>query len=257
MFYLQNDKIRGMNDSEKILEVSDLSVAFDDESVLENINFSVQRGEVLAVVGPNGAGKSVLFRALLGLIPYRGRIQWQKNIRIGYVPQKLTIEKGLPLTVLEFLGLKSKSKNEILEALKAVGIDTSTTDKYHFEHHILNRRMGFLSGGEFQRVLIAWSLVSNPEVLLFDEPTAGIDIGGEETIYNLLHELQDKRHLTIILISHDLNIVYRYANTVICLNKKQICFGEPDLVLDPTALANLYGGEAKFYHHQHPKQDSS
>ena len=240
---------------EKILEVENLDVSFDGQNVLENINFNLDKGDVLAVIGPNGAGKSVLFRALLDLIPYSGKISWQAGLKIGYVPQKLAIERDLPITVVEFLGLKSPIKENMLQALSSVGINTGPEQEHHLEHHILNRRMGLLSGGELQRVLIAWSLVDNPDILLFDEPTAGIDIGGEETIYNLLHELQDKRNLTIILISHDLNVVYRYANSVICLNKQQVCFGEPHSVLNPDELSSLYGGEAKFYHHEHKNND--
>ena len=238
-------------EKKRILQTENLSVAFNDRKVLENINLALNKGEVLAVIGPNGAGKSVLFRALLGLIPYSGKIDWQPDLKIGYVPQKLAIDRGLPLTVKEFLGLKSKSKENILQALASVGINTGQVNEHHLEHHILNRPVGLLSGGEFQRILIAWSLVDNPDVLLFDEPTSGIDIGGEETIYNLLHELQGKRNLTIILISHDLNVVYHYADSVICLNKQQVCFGKPHTVLNPDELSSLYGGEAKFYHHQH------
>ena len=240
----------------QILEVENLAVSFGDQKVLENVNFAINKGDVLAVIGPNGAGKSVLFRALLGLIPYSGTISWASGLKIGYVPQKLSIDRGLPLTVREFLGLKSSSKEKALKALGSVGIATGQENEHHLEHHILNRQMGFLSGGELQRVLIAWSLVDDPDILLFDEPTSGIDIGGEETIYNLLHELQDKRNLTIILISHDLNVVYRYANSVICLNKQQVCFGEPHAVLNPDELSTLYGGEAKFYHHDHQQTNS-
>ncbi|MBI2063599.1 MAG: metal ABC transporter ATP-binding protein [Candidatus Yanofskybacteria bacterium] len=240
----------------KVLEVEDLSVEFDGQKVLENINFNVSKSEVLAVIGPNGSGKSVMFRALLGLIPYSGKITWQKGLKISYAPQKLSIEHGLPLTVSEFLMLKTQSREKIINALASVGIDTGPEQEHHLEHHILNRRMGLLSGGEFQRILVAWALINDPDVLLFDEPTTGIDIGGEETIYNLLHELQDKRKLTVVLISHDLNIVYKYAKTVICLNRQQVCFGEPHTVLNPEELSSLYGGEAKFYHHNHPSGEN-
>ncbi len=243
-------------DTGKILEVENLSVEFDGNKVLENINFSVDKGGVLAVIGPNGSGKSVLFRALLGLIPYSGRINWLEKIKINYAPQKLSIDHGMPLTVREFLGLKTDSQQEIISVLASVGIDTGPENEHHLEHHILNQRMGFLSGGQFQRILIAWSLIGNPDVLLFDEPTSGIDIGGEETIYNLLHELHDKNNLTILLISHDLNIVYKYADTVICLNKEQVCFGEPHAVLSPEELSSLYGGDAQFYHHKHGSNEN-
>lgn len=244
-----------METSDTILEVSDLHVSFDNNVIINDLNFEVKRGEVVAIVGPNGAGKSVLFRALLGLIPNQGVIKWSKDAKIGYVPQKLFIEPTFPISVGEFLGFKSKSKEDIIKALESVGIKdmphTHGDNSKNHHSHFLDQRLGFLSGGELQRVLIAWALIDNPNILLFDEPTAGIDIGGEETIYNLLHDLQEKRGLTVLLISHDLHIVYKYANTVLCINKNQLCFGEPSLVLDPKSLSALYGGEAKFYTHQH------
>ncbi len=240
-------------EKEIILEVENLSVSFGDQKVLENINFNVARGDALAVIGPNGSGKSVLFRTLLGLIPHTGKIQWHSNVKIGYVPQKAFIEREFPLTVKEFFALKSKSREEMIRALSAVGMnpDSSGHASHHFSHHIFSRRIGVLSGGELQRVLIAWALIGKPNVLLFDEPTSGIDVGGEETIYHVLHELQHKQELTIILISHDLNIVYKYATNVMCLNKKQVCFGEPHAVLNPEELASIYGGKASFYKHEH------
>ncbi len=245
-------------EDERILDVDGLTVDFDGNKALDSISFSVKKGEVLAIVGPNGAGKSVLFRALLGLVPYSGAVNWQAGIKIGYVPQKLALERALPLTVREFLSLKLKSgpagdklSEEATNALASVGIKTGPEQVRHLERHILNRRLGTLSGGEFQRVLIAWSLIGNPDVLLFDEPTSGIDIAGEGTIYNLLHKIQESNELTLILISHDLNIVYKYAGKVICLNKQLVCLGEPHTVLDPKSLEALYGGEAKFYQHEH------
>jgi len=236
-----------MANQETILTVENLGVKFDNNEVLKGLNFFVQKEDVLAIVGPNGSGKSVLFRALLGLVPYSGKIQWASNLKIGYVPQKFNIDKDLPLSVEEFFNFKEEGSEKIMNILKSVGI----TDEHHIEKHILKQRLGWLSGGQLQRVLIAWSILDNPDVLLFDEPTAGIDIGGEETIYNLLKKLKDKRGFTILLISHDLNIVYKYANNVICINKEMVCFGEPSTVLDPTSLVKLYGGEASFYKHEH------
>lgn len=235
----------GMTEESKIiLRVSDLDVSFGPERVIENLDFEIKQGEVLAIVGPNGAGKSVLFRTLLGLIPHGGKIQWSSGIQIGYVPQRLFVEPGLPLSVEEFLGFNTDSKEKIKSALASVGLK---------DDNIIRQKLGLLSGGQLQRVLIAWAIVKDPNVLLFDEPTAGIDIGGEETVYNLLHQLQERNDLTVLLISHDLNIVYKYADTVLCLNKSKICFGEPSVALDPASLSALYGGEAKFYQHQHDK----
>lgn len=225
---------------EPILKVSNLSVTFDGHQVLSDLDFEVKNGEVLAIVGPNGAGKSVLFRTLLGLIKHSGQIKWAGGTRIGYVPQKLFVEPEMPLSVREFLSFNDPSKAKIHAALNSVGLK---------EPRLLEQKLGLLSGGQLQRVLIAWAIVNDPNVLLFDEPTAGIDIGGEETVYNLLHHLQDQKDLTVLLISHDLNIVYKYADTVLCLNKSKICFGEPSIVLDPASLTALYGGEAKFYQH--------
>jgi zinc transport system ATP-binding protein len=236
-----------MVNKETILIVENLGVKFDNNEVLKGLNFFVQKGDALAIVGPNGSGKSVLFRALLGLVPYSGKIQWAPELKVGYVPQKFNIEKDFPLSVGEFFKFKEKKFDRIISALKSVGI----TDEHHIEHHVLKQRMGWLSGGQLQRILIAWSILDNPDVLLFDEPTSGIDVGGEETIYNLLKKLKDERGFTILLISHDLNIVYKYANNVICVNKEMVCYGEPNMVLDPASLAKLYGGEASFYKHEH------
>lgn len=242
-----------METKEIILDVQNLSVSFDDNKIIDNLSFSVRKGEVIAIVGPNGAGKSVLFRALTGLVPHLGKIDWRPGLKINYIPQKFGVEKDFPITVKEFLQLKSKDHGSIMSALSAVGLKAKSSDydEHHVEHHLLNQRMGWLSGGQLQRVLIAWALLDNPDVLLFDEPTAGIDIGGEETIYNLLKKLNDEISLTVLVISHDLNIVYKYANNVLCLNKEKICFGPPKDVLDRQALIELYGSEAGFYAHKH------
>ncbi|OGN13716.1 MAG: ABC transporter ATP-binding protein [Candidatus Yanofskybacteria bacterium RIFCSPHIGHO2_02_FULL_43_22] len=236
---------------ESVLKIENLTVSFDDNKVIDNLSFSIRRGDVIAIVGPNGAGKSVLFRTLMGLVPYLGKIEWSPGLKISYIPQRFNAEKDFPLTAREFLRLKSKDQGKIRSALESVGLKNKQSDMHHIEHHLLDQRLGWLSGGQLQRILIAWAILDNPNVLLFDEPTTGIDVGGEETIYNLLKKLNDEMALTILLISHDLNIVYKYANSVLCLNKEKICFGPPRDVLDPQALVKLYGGEAKFYKHEH------
>jgi len=238
-----------------LLKVENLDVKFDSDEVIKNLNFSVKQGDVLAIVGPNGAGKSVLFRALLDLIPYTGKVEWAKELKISYVPQKFAIDRELPLSVEEFLKFKKKGLDEIIRVLKSVGIGAehkNDSDHYmrHVKQHVLNQRLGWLSGGQLQRVLIAWALLDDPDVLLFDEPTSGIDVGGEETIYSMLKKLHSERKLTMLLISHDLNIVYKYANNVLCLNKELICYGSPATALDSSALIKLYGDEAGFYKHE-------
>lgn len=237
--------------NEVILNIENLTVAFDDNKIIDNLSFSIRKGEVVAIVGPNGAGKSVLFRALMGLVPYSGKINWAPRLKTSYVPQRFNVEKDFPLTTKEFLRLKSKNHSNIISTLESVGLKDKQSDMHHIEHHLLNQRLGWLSGGQLQRILITWAILDNPDVLLFDEPTAGIDIGAEETIYNLLKKINDERAMTILIISHDLNIVYKYADNVLCLNKEKICYGVPSEVLDPRALVKLYGGEASFYTHEH------
>ena len=232
-----------MNDP--ILKVNKLNVKFNVTNVIRDLNFEIKKGTMSAIVGPNGAGKTVLFRALLGLIDYKGEISWQKDAKISYVPQRLTIERDLPLSVYEFFKFKTSSDEKIYDVLEAVGFKG---DEHHLKHHVLSSLLGTLSGGELQRILIGWSMLGEPNVLLFDEPTSGIDIGGEETIYHFLHELHKKYDLTIVFITHDIHIVYEYADLVICLNKTMICSGQPQQALSPEILVKLFGHSGVYAH---------
>ncbi|MBI4117142.1 MAG: metal ABC transporter ATP-binding protein [Parcubacteria group bacterium] len=229
-----------------ILKVENLSVQFDGNKVLQDLSFEVKKGEIMAVVGPNGAGKTVLFRTLLGLVPYSGKFLWQTGAKVGYVPQRFIVERDMPLSVKEFLNYKG-GKNKTAEVLKWVGLHNH--DEHHLIHHLLNRPLGVLSGGELQKVLIAFALLGNPKVLLFDEPTTGIDLGGEETIYNLLKKLRDEHDLTVIFISHDIHVVYKYASSVLCINKEKVCFGPPHEALNTEELRKLYGADVAVYQH--------
>lgn len=227
-----------------ILEVKNLKVSLEGEKIIENLSFRVDRGEILTILGPNGAGKSVLLKTLLGFFPYQGEIIWKEKARIGYLPQGFNQFKikHLPLTVQDFFALKipPPSLEEINHFLKQVGLT----------ENLLNKKAGNLSGGEFQRMLIAWTLISRPQIIFFDEPTTGIDLGGDETIYSLLHTLWKKEKLTLFLVTHDLNIVYRYSTNVLCLNRKGYnCFGAPKEILSPQVLEKLFGTEIKFYEH--------
>ncbi len=234
----------GMESQEQeiMLSVRGLSVTINRSMVIDAVSFEVKRGDVLAIIGPNGAGKTTLFRALLGIIPHKGEIVWKKGIQIGYVPQRMEIEIDVPLTVLEFLRLRGATDFSIQKAKDAI-------KSVLLPESILDAGLGEVSVGQRQRILVAWSLLGKPDVLLFDEPTADIDVRGQESIYQLLHHLQDVYHLTVIMISHDLNIVYKYAELVLCLNRQKICFGPPQEVLSPEQMQKLYGGDHGFYHH--------
>jgi len=225
-----------------ILKVENLSVKLGEEEALKNLSFEVEKGEVLIILGPNGAGKTTLLKALLGLVPYKGNVTWAAK-NISYLPpQELIQRKYLPpMTIEEFFSFKNVSKEKILAIFKEVGLNST----------LLKRPFGALSTGQFQRMEIAWALVDEPDVLLFDEVTYGIDAGAKETIYSLLHRFWEKRDLTVLLITHDLNIVYEHANNVLCLNKKEVCYGEPIKILTPENLEKTYGTGIKFYKHVH------
>lgn len=228
----------------QLLEVKNLTVKLDGDTIIKDLSFSVAEGNVLTVLGPNGAGKSVLLRTLLGLLPYQGDIHWSHKPLISYLPQGLNqlSVKGLPLTVQDFFMLKaiSPTLEKITEFLHLVGLDKE----------ILNKKAGDLSGGQFQRMLVAWVLISQPEVVFLDEPMTGIDIGGGETIYSLLqHIKKDHQKMTIFMVTHDLNIVSGFSTNVLCLSRKGFsCFGEPKEINIKT-LEDIFGKGVKLYEH--------
>ncbi|MBC7073812.1 metal ABC transporter ATP-binding protein [Candidatus Parcubacteria bacterium] len=226
---------------EKILEVKNLNVELGGEKIICNLSFELKEGEVLTILGPNGAGKTVLLKTLLGIFPFGGEIKWKEGIKIGYVPQRVPFVKDFPISIKEFFELKGAKENETKEILKTVGFDAS----------FLKKPIGELSSGQYQRILVAWALLQNPKVLLFDEPTTGVDILGQETIYQLLERLKKEKNLAIILVTHDLSVVFKFSDYVICLNKCPICQGVPKEVLSPEILSKLYGQEIKFYQHYH------
>lgn len=234
-----------------ILRVRDLTVIKDEHVILDKVGFDVEKGETVAIIGPNGAGKTTLFKAILGLIPYHGEVVWGEGVKVGYVPQKLYVENDLPLNTREFLSYKDKNNKNIIEALYAVGLNDKNNYIDSFEKHILKSRLGNLSGGELQRVLIAWSLLGNPNVLLFDEPTSGVDVVGEETVYTMLDHLKKERNLTILLISHELEIIHKFTDKVLCLNKENICFGPPEEIDSKDVMNKLFKEEVHFFRHHH------
>lgn len=205
--------------AELILTVKNLTVKFDRHVVLDRLSFEVVRDGTVAIVGPNGAGKTVLFKCLLGIIPYYGEISWASDANVGYVPQKLSVSGDLPITVFEFLKLKEPDPKKIEEVMIQVGFKQKA-EHIHHDMRVLKSRLGRLSGGELQRILMAYALLGNPNVLLLDEPTAGVDIKGEETFYNLFANLKKDADLTIIYITHDKEVVEAYADSVVELTHK-------------------------------------
>jgi zinc transport system ATP-binding protein len=231
-----------ISDHDIVLEVSHLRMAYDEQAIIEELSFSVKQRDILIVLGPNGAGKTTLLRGLLNLLPYQGKVIWHAR-KISYLPPQESLQRHdlPPLQLAEFFQFKTRDIGSIKAMLSDVGLDDS----------FLSRQFNELSTGQFQRMMMAWSLLDNPDVLILDEPTSGIDIGGEETIYSLLHKFWQKQNLTILLVTHDLHVVWEYATQVLCLNRQQMCIGKPDEVLTPEQLKQLYGTGIKFYQHRH------
>ncbi len=228
-----------------ILDVRHLSVHFGRRHVLQDLSFQVERGTSLAILGPNGAGKTVLFRSLVGATPFEGTVRWAAGTRIGYVPQKLDLERDIPITGLDFLSARTTlahgAQNDIARVLALVGISSD----------VANQPIGVLSGGQFQRLLLAFALVGDPSVLLLDEPTAGVDEPGQEQINKLVNVLQRDHALTVLFISHELTVVNRYATNVLCLTRSAGCFGPPRTVLTPNLLREMYGTDVHYHVHDH------
>jgi len=219
-----------------ILRVSNLSVTLQDQTVLDDLSFSVRKGSTLAVVGPNGAGKTVLFRALLNLVPHTGKIEWRGKVKIGYVPQSLSAG-DVPISVKEFLSFKDPLNAE--NVLSSVGLDSKS---------IMEKKLGVLSGGQLRRVLIAWAIIDRPNMLLFDEPTTGVDLDSEEAIYGMLKDLAERNGITMIIISHSVHIVTEYSDHMLAINRCMNFFGESKQINDLSLQKTIYGEtECKHY----------
>jgi zinc transport system ATP-binding protein len=213
-----------------MLRVSDLDVKLQNQTILNNISFRVQKGTTLAILGPNGAGKSVLFRALLNLLPHSGTVKWAEKVKIGYVPQNVAVS-DIPLSVKEFLTIE-KSEIDAENALSLVRL---------YDKSIMNKRLGALSGGELRRVLIAWALIDEPDILLLDEPTTGIDVGSEEPIFMMLNDIKKSKKITILLITHDIHIVREYTDYLLALNKCVTFFGKSEEIANLEIQKRIYG----------------
>jgi zinc transport system ATP-binding protein len=244
------------------VEIDDVSFAYGEVTVLEGINFTVEAGDFLGIIGPNGSGKTTLLQLMLGLLaPTRGAVrlfghppaslrQWG---RLGYVPQKTTFDAALPATVQEVvasglvavLGLLRRAgaaqRQRVDEVLAQVGMEAHGA-----------RRIGALSVGQQQRVLIARALVTDPELLILDEPTGGVDPEAQTSFHALLHHLNREREVTLVLVSHDIGVVAREVTRLACLNRHLIFHGRPgDFLRDAATLAPLYGPAMRVVSHEH------
>jgi zinc transport system ATP-binding protein len=228
--------------------------------VLRGVDLEVRRGQLVALIGPNGAGKTTLLRCLLGLQPMASgeiRLLGESRLadalpRVGYVPQRLVLDRSFILSAREFLALRlRRTRGWFWHSHGHIDARLGTELDRLGVRDLLDRPLAALSGGQLQRVLIAFSLLGDPELLLLDEPTAGVDQPGEQTFYELIGDIHERRQLTVILVSHDLSMVYRHANWVCALNGVVCCQGAVEEIMNTDSLKRAYGIHVSPYHHHH------
>lgn len=229
-----------------LIATEKMTLSYGCAPVLTNVDFAIEPGEIVTVVGPNGSGKSTLIRALLGVVrPSSGRVVRKAGLRIGYVPQKLTIDATLPLTVTRFLSLPvRRSADAICRVLAWIGAPG-----------IEGRAIADLSGGQLQRVLLARAMMGDPEILILDEATQGLDQRGEAVFYQLIEGVRRDLGCAVLMVSHDLHVVMSASDRVICLNGHVCCEGTPKVVSEAPEYRALFGhgtgGALALYRHEH------
>ena len=231
--------------SDTLIRLDGVAVSFNGQSVLDDVQLSVQPGEIVTLIGPNGAGKTTLVRVVLGLLqPDSGNVRRAPRLRIGYMPQKLHVDATLPLSVLRFLRLvPGVDRKRALAALAEVGAE-----------QVIDSPLQSISGGEMQRVLLARALLREPQLLVLDEPVQGVDVAGQAELYRLISRLRERHGCGVLMVSHDLHLVMSATDQVVCLNRHVCCSGHPEQVSGDPAFIELFGQDAKslaVYHHHH------
>ncbi|MBF2759604.1 MAG: metal ABC transporter ATP-binding protein [Ectothiorhodospiraceae bacterium AqS1] len=238
---------------EILVQACRVSVRLGRHDVLEDVDITVKKGEIVTLIGLNGAGKSTLIRVLLGIIrPHSGELRRVPGLRIGYAPQHIQRDPIFPMTVRRFLTLGTRPSRERLEStLHDVGLLESGPSG----GGILDHALAEISGGEMRRVLLARALLRKPDLLVLDEPLAGVDISSQSRLYRLIAKVRDRHGCGVLLVSHDLHIVMAATDTVVCLNRHICCTGHPQVVTRDPAFVALFGsqiaGERAVYRHRH------
>ena len=229
-----------------LVSLHDVGVRRNGRWLVRGVDFGVLPGEIVTLIGPNGSGKSTSAKAAIGVLkPDEGRVERKAGLKVGYVPQKITVDWTLPLTVRRLMTLTgSLPEREIASALDAVGIA-----------HLAKAEVQHLSGGEFQRALLARAVARKPDLLVLDEPVQGVDFSGEIALYDLIKTIRNTSGCGVLLISHDLHVVMAETDTVICLNGHVCCRGTPETVSQSPEYLRLFGARAgqtlAFYNHHH------
>ena len=234
---LENKKI--------LLKVENVGISVNGKSLVRDVSLEVKKGEIVTLIGPNGSGKSTTAKIALGIYKkIDGKVKTYTD-KIGYVPQKISIDWTLPIRVLDFMTLTEElTQDQINSALNMTGVE-----------HLKNKSLSNLSGGEFQRVLIARAIAKKPDLLVLDEPVQGVDFKGEIALYELIKTISDKLSCGILLISHDLHVVMSATDYVVCLNGHVCCSGTPQAVANNNKYKELFGDRAStilsVYEHRH------
>jgi zinc transport system ATP-binding protein len=239
------------NPGEVLVKVSHVDLIVGKTKILSHIDLVVKKGSVVTIIGPNGAGKSTLLKIILGLLkPTAGEALIREKTTIGYMPQKLQLDPSLPITVDYFLRLSMlPRKLSVEEVLQSVGVT-------RLQHHSMHD----LSGGEFQRILLARALMSLPDLLVLDEPVQGVDVGGQQALYELLSEIRKRWGCAMVIVSHDMHMVFSASDQVVCLNQHICCQGRPEAIIKNPEYMTLFGGKvfAPYKHvHDHDHNDGS
>jgi zinc transport system ATP-binding protein len=231
---------------EPLVVLRDVAVRMNGHPVLSRVSLTLHSGEIVTIVGPNGSGKTTLLRTIVGAVtPHAGEVRRAPGLRIGYVPQRLPIDATMPLTVRRFLGLPvRRPAAEVAAAVEEVGAT-----------ELADRQMTDLSGGEFQRVLLARALLERPQLLILDEPTAGLDQPGSASFYRLIERVRAELGCGVLMVSHELHVVMSASDRVICLNGHVCCEGTPEDVASASEYRALFGpgtgGALALYRHEH------
>ncbi len=235
--------------SPALASLEDISLSLGHRTILRDVSLTLYQGSILTVIGPNGAGKSTLLRILLGLQQAdSGHVYRRAGLRIGYVPQKVQIDNHMPLTVQDFVQLgRKKRAPHLTQVLNEVGAS-----------HLLSASVQSLSGGEFQRVLLARALLRDPQLLVLDEPAQGVDVNGQAQLYQLIDRLVKEHQFSVIMVSHDLHLVMANTDKVLCLNQHICCSGHPEDVSNHPEYMDLFGDSSATagigvytHHHDH------
>jgi zinc transport system ATP-binding protein len=233
-----------------LIEASALGYRIGGLAILEGVTLRLGAGEILTVIGPNGAGKTTLLKLLMGLLrPTSGTVHRRAGLRIGYMPQRLAIDPALPMSVGRFLQIAERRPQRVAAVAAEVGIE-----------RLLRTPLAAVSGGEFQRALLARALLREPELLVLDEPVQGVDVSGQAELYALIKAVRDTHRCAVLMISHDLHVVMAATDTVLCLNRHVCCAGQPEDVGAHPAYLQLFGrqgadGIAVYTHHHDHAHD--